>query len=80
MHGTVKAAVTARKRAARGSHGALPVGQFGRAACGSEHPRVSVYSKCDNRVALLVGRMEKAPCRVEANETWDPAKLSRMRA
>src|SRR5215831_25728 len=42
-------------------------------ACGSEHPRHRVYSKCDNRVVLLVGRMEKAPCRVETNEAWDAA-------
>jgi hypothetical protein len=39
-------------------------------ACGSEHPRRSVYSKCDNRVAQLVGRVEKTPCRVETNEAW----------
>jgi hypothetical protein len=42
-------------------------------ACGSEHPRRSVYSKCDNPVAQLVGRVEKAPCRVETNEAWDAA-------
>ena len=41
--------------------------------CGSELPSVSVYSKCDNRVALLVGRIEKASCPVETNEAWDAA-------
>src|SRR5215831_1321363 len=42
-------------------------------ACGSEHPRHRIYSKCDNRVAKLVGRVEKTPCRVETNEAWDAA-------
>src|SRR5215831_20464806 len=40
-------------------------------ACGSEQPRCSVYSKCDNGVALLVGRVEKVPCWVPTNEAWN---------
>ena len=42
-------------------------------ACGSEQPRCSVYSKCDNGVAQLVGRVEKVPHWIQTNEAWNAA-------
>ena len=42
-------------------------------ACGSEQPRCSVYSKCDNGVAQLVGRVEKVPRWIQTNEAWNAA-------